>query len=606
MLQAVDLTKSYTSQRLFDNVTFTLSKGEKVGLVGRNGSGKSTLFKLILHEEEPDTGKIVTPIHYRVGALKQHLKFTHATAVEEVCSVLPPDEAHEHYRAEKILSGLGFAQNDWGRSPLVFSGGFQIRICLAKLLIDPPDLLLLDEPTNYLDIISIRWLKNFLRAFSGEVILITHDRGFMDDVITHTMGIHRNKIIKTLGTTEKYYSLLAEEEELYVKQQQKQAQTVKHMQNYIDRFRASARRASQAQVRIKRLAKMQDLVDLEQEDALRFRFNTRECPGKVLLEINNYAFAYPDMAQDLIRKFGLVIRKNDRIAIIGKNGTGKSTLLNLLAGELVPHDGTSQAHPLTEKAFFGQMNIDRLNENNTVEDEVALGNPLLSYNQIKSICGLMMFDHDFSTKRIRVLSGGERSRVLLGKILANPVNLLLLDEPTNHLDQESIEGLLQGLEVFEGAVLMVTHSEMILQRFAKRLIVFQNDEILVFEGTYDDFLRRVGWSTENTQENGDETQGRLSKKEIRQQRAKQLTQKSRVLKPLQTQVNKLEHQILKLEKEVNAATQHLIEASASNDVPKQVRLSKKLKQDETQIEILYSELDQVTREYESALAELDE
>ncbi|HLD44974.1 MAG TPA: ABC transporter ATP-binding protein, partial [bacterium] len=204
------------------------------------------------------------------------------------------------------------------------------------------------------------------------------------------------------------------------------------------------------------------------------------------------------------------------------------------------------------------------------------------------------------------LSGGERSRVLLGKILANPVNLLLLDEPTNHLDQESIEGLLQGLEVFEGAVLMVTHSEMILQRFAKRLIVFQNDEILVFEGTYDDFLRRVGWSTENTQENGDETQGRLSKKEIRQQRAKQLTQKSRVLKPLQTQVNKLEHQILKLEKEVNAATQHLIEASASNDVPKQVRLSKKLKQDETQIEILYSELDQVTREYESALAELDE
>ena len=600
MLQLSHIKKSYTTQLLFDDVTITLSKGERLGFVGRNGSGKSTLFRLITGEEEPDSGEIIMPNNYRIGSLKQHIAFTKKTVLEECCLALPKDETHEQYKAEKILAGLGFSEADLSRSPEVLSGGFQVRLLLAKVLLTNPDLLLLDEPTNYLDIVSIRWLKNFLKSFPGELIIITHDRGFMDEVTTHTMGLSRNKILKIKGTTEKYYEQLALDDELYEKQQKKQEQAVKKMQHYIIKYRATARRSGQARSREKKLSKMKEMFSLEQDDTLSFLFNYKECPAKVLQEIQNYTFTYPGMDKMLINDFSLFVSKKDRIGIIGKNGAGKSTLLNLMAGELHPKKGTQYIHPEAQIALFGQMNINRLHENNTIEDEIMFANNELTFGQAKSICGLMMFERDLSTKKISVLSGGERSRVLLGKILAKPVNLLLLDEPTNHLDHESIEGLLDGLENFNGGVAMVTHSEMILRRFATRLIIFQGDEIINFEGTYDDFLRRIGWDDEEMREGSRKQTEKLSKKELRQQRAYNLTEKNQALKPLKTRVKSLENKIHKMEKDLHNTTEKLVELATTDNVEEQVALSKRLKDDEKAIDKLYGELVQATRDYEEA------
>lgn len=601
MIQVANLKKGYGLQLLFDEVSFALSKGEKVGLVGRNGFGKSTLFRLITKEEEADAGEIIVPANYRIGTLKQHIRFTKKNLLDECSQELMPQETHEQYRVEKILMGLGFKKEDFGLPPMSFSGGFQIRINLAKLLIQEPELLLLDEPTNYLDIVSIRWLKTFLRSFKGEFILITHDRGFMDEVTTHTMGIYRKRIKKIEGGTGKFYAQLKEEENHYEKTRVKQEQAVKHMQKYIDRFRATARRATQAQSRIKKLSRLKEMVELMPDEDLKFRFNYEKCPAKILVQYEDYSFTYPGMKKMLIEGFDLFVKQGDRIAIIGKNGAGKSTLLNLMAGEMKPLRGKSSAHPQAATGFFGQMNIERLHPQSTIEDEIGAENSELTYGQVKSICGLMLFDQDLSKKKIEVLSGGEKSRVLLGKILAKKVNVLLLDEPTNHLDQESIEALLNGFNDFEGAVILVTHSEMILRRFAKRFVVFKDNEVFVFEGEYDDFLRRVGWEDDDLLKRDKSTEQKKSKKEKRQQKALMVTEKSRLITPLKNKVDSIEKDINNKEKQVTEIKQKLVESSLEQKVDKTVQLSKSLSEIQNEIESLYHELDRATETYEAEL-----
>ncbi|MBF0104097.1 MAG: ATP-binding cassette domain-containing protein [Deltaproteobacteria bacterium] len=600
MIQVSRLKKSYGTQLLFDDVTFTLDKGEKVGLVGRNGFGKSTLFKLITKEEEADSGEIIIPSNYIIGTLKQYIQFSKKNLLDECSQALKAEEKDQIYHVEKILMGLGFSEMDFASAPESFSGGFQMRITLAKLLIQSPDLLLLDEPTNYLDIVSIRWLKSFLNSFSGEFIIITHDRGFMDEVTNATMGIHRKKIKKIKGDTFKYYQQLIAEEELYEKSRVKQGHAIRHMQTYIDRFRASARRATQAQSKLKKLSKLKEMAALKNEDTLAFKFNYKHCPAKILAQYENYSFAYHKMNEPLIKGFNLFIRQGDRIAIVGKNGAGKSTLLNLMAGELKPLTGKSSCHPQTEKGFFGQMNIERLHHENTIETEIAMESSTLTRRQVKSICGLMLFDQALAEKKIGVLSGGERSRVLLGKILAREVNLLLLDEPTNHLDQESIEGLLDGFDNFDGAVILVTHSEMILRRFATRLIIFKNGETINFEGDYDDFLRRVGW--EDAPPEGQNTSDeKTSKKEKRQKRAEITAERSRVLGPLKKKMEQTENQIREKEKKIEDIKHRLIAASEQQDINETIALSKSLAVIKREIDELYSVLDLATTKYETEL-----
>lgn len=377
-----------------------------MGLVGRNGHGKTTLLRIIAGSEAPDSGAVAAPKGYRVGYVTQHIHFSKPTIIEEACTGLPRQFIHDTWRAEKILSGLGFSKTDMDRHPADFSGGFQVRLNLAKVICSEPDLLLLDEPTNYLDIVSIRWLSGFLRQWSGEVLLITHDRSFMDGVITHTLGIHRKRVRKMSGATDKYYDQIFKEEEIHEKTRVNEAKKRKEAELFISRFRAKARLAGLVQSRIKALEKQEVKDPLEKLKNLDFSFNHAPTPAKVLLQAESLSFAYAG-GQPLVDGLSFAVNKTDRICVIGKNGRGKTTLLRLIAGELASARGRITAHPSTKTGYFAQTNKMDLNDALTVEEEIM--NAGCKRQQARNICGLMMFEGDHALKPIGVLSGGEKA-----------------------------------------------------------------------------------------------------------------------------------------------------------------------------------------------------
>ncbi len=494
MLQVSDLSLSFGGRLLFEDVSFGLQKGERCGLVGRNGSGKSTLFRLLAGLEKPDRGDLTFPKNYRIGFLEQQIRFTKPTVLEEAALGLQDPE--ELYRAEKILFGLGFSEEMLERSPDELSGGYRLRVQLAKALLSEPDCLLLDEPTNYLDILSIRFLTKLLQSWPREMILISHDLLFLDAVTTHMMGIQRQKILKIKGKSEDLFHLIAQSEEIHETTRKNLERKKAHLQSFVDRFGAKATKAGQAQARVKMLEKLPDLEKLKHLRQLDFSFHTAPFPGKKMLEASRVRFSY-DENNPLIADFSLEIEKGDRVAIIGKNGYGKSTLLSLIAKRLSPIEGTIRSAPSLSIGYFGQTSIERLDPKLRIEEEIASANPDLNFTQIRSICGLMLFSGDLAEKPISVLSGGEKSRVLLGKIIAQPCNLLLLDEPTHHLDIESIEALIDAIEEFFGAVVFVTHSEWVLRRIPfNKLVVCHKQSQELFLGGYDEFLEKEGWAEE--------------------------------------------------------------------------------------------------------------
>ncbi len=497
MIQVKGLSKSYHNKALFEDVTFAVGRGERVGLVGRNGSGKSTLMKIITGLEDSDSGTITAPKGYRLGYLDQHIRFTRDTLLEECCSALGADEQYDHYKAEKILFGLGFTGADLSKPPGIFSGGFQLRINLAKTLLQRPDLLLLDEPTNYLDILSLRWLRRFLRSFRGEAIIITHDRDFMDSVATHTMGIHRGRLLKVKGGTEKYYAQILLAEEVHERTRVKQEKRIKELRSFVERFGAKATKAAQAKSKARQIERMEVLTEMAPEQRLGFRFNYSETHAKTLLEAKGLGFSYTGESKDnLFMGLSFHIRPGDRIGVIGRNGRGKTTLLNILAGVLAPTEGTVKVSPTAARGYYQQTNRKDLDPGKTIAEEIEDSCSGLTRSGVRSVCGAMMFPGDMAEKKISVLSGGEQSRVLLGKIIANPANLLILDEPSNHLDMDAIEVMREEIGKFPGGVVIVTHDEGILRSIATRLIVFHEAGAEVFEGGYDDFLRERGWKEE--------------------------------------------------------------------------------------------------------------
>jgi ATP-binding cassette subfamily F protein 3 len=567
MIQVQNLSKHFGAQELFENVSFQLGPRERVGLVGRNGSGKSTLFKLILKEMSPDSGDLMIPKGYRLGALEQHIHFTKPTVLEECTQVLNPDDYLEH-EAEKILFGLGFSEEDLQKDPKSFSGGYQIRINLTKVLLQAPNLLLLDEPTNYLDIVSMRWLKTFLKNFPGEIMIITHDREFMDDVVTHTMGLHRRQLKKIKGDTAKFYEQIIQDEEMYEKTRENLDKKRKEMEAFIERFKAKASKAAQAQSRMKALEKMSSLDKLADVDSLGFKFRFIECPGKQIAEVKHLSFHYEGKENDILfHNLSFPINREDRIGIIGKNGKGKSTLLNVIGGNLAPITGKVSFHPSAHMGHFGQTNINRLNMENTIAEEIQAENTDLTISGVRNICGTMMFEGDLAKKKIKVLSGGERARVLLGKILAKPANLLLLDEPTNHLDMESIESLTEEIGNFPGAVVIVTHSEIMLRNLATKLVIFHNGTAEFFNGTYDDFLEKIGWESEETRPSKNGIK-KLSAAEIKQKKAELTLEKNKKAKPIKEEIERLENEITTNENLLSRIQAELEKASISADTTK--------------------------------------
>jgi len=617
MIQVNNISKSYGKQVIFDEAGFTINQGERVGLVGRNGYGKTTLFRMIIGEEHPDSGSISIPNNYILGHLSQHLCFAANTILDEGSGGLRFDEdgKDESYRVKTVLLGLGFTTEDFDRSPLELSGGFQVRLSLAKVLLGEPDLLLLDEPTNYLDILSIRWLREFLRNWKHEMIIITHDRHFMDSVTTHTMGIHRCKLRKIPGTTEKLYGQLLTEEEMYERTRINDEKKRAEIEKFINRFRAQATKARAVQSKIKSLGKKDRMQQLDEAKTLDFAFPYAPFEGKWLMTCHELSFSYSRQGNPLIDGFSISVGRNDRIAIIGKNGKGKTTLLNLLAGELMPDEGEIVHNQKTRTAYFGQTNIDRLDPGKTVEQEILDVHPDYNRRVARTICGIMLFEGDDALKKVHVLSGGEKSRVLLAKILVSPSNLLLLDEPTNHLDMESVDSLVEALDAYEGAVIIVTHSEMILNSLVNRLIIFDDDKVTIFEGMYEDFLSRVGWKSEAAEtalsEGGNERGKGIDRKEAKRMKAELVNERSKALGKLRNKIQKAEESIITLEKAIERDTEELVRAAEKGDWQSIQRLSKGIHDAKEQIERLFGELEVLTelhsgrtKEFEQRLAGL--
>jgi len=628
MVSIKNVSKRYATRVLFSDVSFDVLAGERIGLVGRNGHGKTTLFRIIAGEEEPDEGKIFMPNNYSIGYLGQHLNFTKPTVLEEGCEGLSPEEIGAEWKVEKILSGLGFREEDFNRNPSEFSGGFQMRIALTKALVSEPNMLLLDEPTNFLDIVSIRWLEKFLHSWKGELAVISHDRDLVDSVTTHIVGIHRGRVRKMKGSTGKYYAQLHKDEEVHEKRRLEDEKKRKQIMEYVNTFRAKASHARTVQSNIKKLEKMEKLDKLEEIRTLSFSFKYEEFRAGQMMDVNDLTFSYDGKEPYLMKGLNFTVNRHDKICIVGKNGKGKTTLLKLLSGRLKPVAGSIKTHTAALPAYYEQANTADLNDEFTVEEEISLGKAFIDKSRVRGICGAMMFSGDDAEKKIKVLSGGERSRVLLGKLLAAPSNILFLDEPMHHLDIESCQAMTDAVRDFGGAALVVAHDEHFLNAVATKLIVFKNDKVFLYPGNYGEFLDSIGW--EEDDENKlwpakplaavappaamPQPVGPIpsksgvvravkghSGKMTRKARAEFIAMRSRILKPLEEKVKSLEDEIISSEAMVAAVNKELAKASVRGGLGaiRRSELSRELEELAEKIDSCYAQLDAAMKAYDA-------
>jgi len=640
MISIRNISMRYGMRTLFSGVSVDVCAGEKIGLVGRNGHGKTTLFRIIVGEEEPEEGKVFRPKNYAIGYLGQHLNFTKPTVLEEGCVGLGPEDVGNEWKVEKILFGLGFREEDLYQRPSEFSGGFQMRIALTKVLVSEPNMLLLDEPTNFLDIVSIRWLEKFLRSWRNELIVISHDRDFVDSVTTHIVGINRGSVRKIKGPTKKYYAQLYSDEETYEKRRIEDEKKRKDVMKYVTRFRSKASHAKGAQAALKKLQKMEKQEKLEEVRSLSFSFNHTPFRTQQIMEVKDLKFSYNGKEPYLINGLSFTLNRHDKICIIGKNGKGKTTLSKLLAGLLKPVGGSVKTHAAAIPAYYEQANTANLNDDLTVEEAISRGSASLEKSRVRGICGAMMFSGDDAEKKIKVLSGGERSRVLIGKLLVAPSNVLFLDEPTHHLDIESCQAMMDAVRDFKGAALVVAHDEHFLNEVATKLIVFKNDRVFFYPGNYQEFLERIGWEDDENMPQEDAQialdiepsnlpsastatpkpilppppkpkTGRVekgqNKKMKRKARAEFIARRANCLKPLKAKIKSLEDEIISSEDMAKEMNGELMKDAKKGGLGalRRTELSRKLGELSEKIDSCYAELDTTMQAYDTEKLKFD-
>ena len=545
MIQLSDLTKTYGDRVLFDHVTWQITDRERVGLCGPNGAGKTTLLKMMAGFEDPDEGAILKPSALTVGYLPQD-GLTHAgrTVFEEAASAFGeliamkaemhaledrlgdatiPEAEHEamlhrysdlqdqfrlregysiELKAATVLQGLGFKTPDFDRPTETFSGGWQMRIALAKLLLGQPNLLLLDEPTNHLDLEARNWLEEYLNAYPHAVILVSHDRFFLDAVVTRIADL----TLRTLTDYHTNYSgYLAEHHERIEalrKAKREQDEEVGRVKMFIDRFRYQATKASQVQSRIKQLEKVVPIEVPAERKKINFTFPACARSGRMVIELQHARKAYGGLT--IFADLSLHIERGDRIALVGPNGAGKSTLMRLLSGEEAPDAGQRTLGHNVVMQYFAQDEATRMDPAPTVYETLSSGSPLQMVPMIRNILGGFLFSGDDVYKHVRVLSGGERTRLAVARMLLRPSNTLLLDEPTNHLDLDSKEVLLDALVDYGGTLIFVSHDRYFVERLATKIIEIGSATAVVFPGTYKEFL----WHKDHGREEQERQEGR--------------------------------------------------------------------------------------------------
>jgi ATP-binding cassette subfamily F protein 3 len=539
MIQITRAGKRFGPKVLFEDVNWLIGPKDRIGLVGANGAGKSTLMKIIAGLDQFDSGDIQRMKNMRLGYLPQDgLRMTGRSVFAECASVFEPlrqieremestlasmadlDPASEAYQAASdkfnhldarfraadgytidmqvgaILTGLGFRKDDWDKPCEEFSGGWQMRIALAKLLLEKPEALLLDEPTNHLDLEARNWLEEYLHNYPNAFILISHDRYFLDVTVSKVVEVWNKRVTLYTGNYSQYQRLKQERLEQMRAAQRNQQDRVAQIESFVDRFRAKATKAKQAQSRLKELEKMEIIEIPEEEPIIHFRFPAPQPSGRIVAEFKGVAKSYG--AKQVFSGVNFTIERGDRIALVGQNGAGKSTLIKLLAGLEGLSAGEFTLGHNVEFDYFAQDQYKALDPNSKILDDLCAAAPRATATELRSLLGCFLFREDDVFKKIGVLSGGERNRYALCKLLTQPSNFVLLDEPTNHLDMRAKEVLLEALKAYEGTVVFVSHDRYFIDELATRVFEVGGGAITAYPGNYEEFLRAKARTEEAT------------------------------------------------------------------------------------------------------------
>ncbi|WP_304335818.1 ABC-F family ATP-binding cassette domain-containing protein [Capnocytophaga leadbetteri] len=616
MLNVHNLSVSFQGEYLFEEVAFMLNAGDRVGLIGKNGAGKSTMLKLLSRELKPDSGTIAADKDVRIGFLKQDIDFVKGrTILEEAYQAFGEiktleqklDDIHhqietrtdyesESYHnlldmlsdythrfdliggyqyqgeTEKVLLGLGFQRSDFDKLTDSFSGGWRMRIELAKLLLQNNDILLLDEPTNHLDIESIIWLEQFLTTYSGAVVIVSHDKMFLDNVTNRTIEISVGKIYDYPKPYSKFLELRQEIREQQLASQKNQEKKIQQTEKLIEKFRAKASKASMAQSLIKKLDKIERIeVDEEDNAVMNVRFPVSVTPGKVVLEIDDVSKSYGE--KEVLSHVSLLVERGSKIAFVGQNGQGKTTLAKMIIGE-TDYQGTIKLGHNVQLGYFAQNQADYLDGELTVLDTMYHAADDTNRMKIRDILGSFLFRGDEVDKKVKVLSGGERNRLALAKMLLSDFNVLVMDEPTNHLDIKSKNVLKKALQQFEGTLIIVSHDRDFLQGLTDKVYEFKNKNIKEYLGDIDFYLEQRAVANFREMEQQKETLSSPTKAAANAEKLSFEQQKQQ--KAAQNKLNKIENQIAALEEELKQMDVQMGQEVQSNDYYKEYEQKKKM------------------------------
>ena len=651
-----DLHIEFGPRVLFDSLSFVVEQGDRIAFAGQNGAGKSTLMKCIVGALEPDRGKVMLPKHTQVGYLPQDgIHISGSPLLEEVLgsvgnivelqqvvdelsadlqhldSTTPEykdtleeigrlelilhdrDAARLRPRTESILRGLGFADKDFTRDCGEFSGGWQMRIALAKLLLQEPEVLLLDEPTNHLDIQSQRWLEQSLRTYRGAICIISHDVALLDSLVTRTIAFHHGRAEEYAGNFSFYLKESKARKEILLRQAKAQQREIAKTQEFIDRFRAKATKATQVQSRIKQLEKV-ELIEVEDDDAvMSFHFPPPPPGGHTVVKLEKASKAYGPIT--LLNGYDFTMGKGDRIAIVGVNGSGKSTFTRLISGTEAPDAGTFAFGHHTQVAFFSQTHADVLDNEQTVQECVEAAASRETRPMVRNILGCFLFRGDDVFKKIGVLSGGERSRVALVCMLLKPANFLIMDEPTNHLDFQSQDVLQRALAEYPGSYCIVSHNRQFLDPIVNKVLEFRLGHApRLFYGNVSAYLETVEAEERRLKAAAQQQQADASvapvvatgnRKDARRARELARQQRNKVLRPLQQELEQVESDIAVKDERKEEISAQLEDPANMSDNQKLMELTQEYQQLERESEALYTRWEELSEQIELKTAELE-